>query len=227
MNLSENIKSIREEKKISQSELAKRLGVEPTNYPRLEKRGNSLTYEYIELFAKALEVSVSELLHATDEPIENSDFEKLKRENTDLKFKIEDLEDDKRRLKIEIEEYEILIFDNSKELSWTNFNTVIYIVDIFKGLMHYFFEKQKYIESKDQEMLEYTNQEIKDGFFQMIKLSKNSPIINLIFNNYKLLKSAIIQEDGRIDVTLFRKEYNELVKNYRNEAESQITALPQ
>ncbi len=62
MNISENIKKIREQKRISQTELAKRLGVEPTNYPRLEKRGNNLTYNYIELFAKALEVSVAELL---------------------------------------------------------------------------------------------------------------------------------------------------------------------
>ena len=89
MNLSENIKSIREEKRISQSELAKRLGVEPTNYPRLEKRGNSLTYEYIQLFAKALEVSVAELLNINNSPAENKEIEILKIEIDNLKNNLE------------------------------------------------------------------------------------------------------------------------------------------
>ncbi|MFD1142166.1 helix-turn-helix domain-containing protein [Larkinella insperata] len=62
MNIAENIKAIRESKGIKQSELARALGVEPTNYPRIEKRDKRLTIEMLEKIAKALGVSVYELL---------------------------------------------------------------------------------------------------------------------------------------------------------------------
>ena len=217
MNLSENIKSIREEKKISQSELAKRLGVEPTNYPRIEKRGNNLTYEYIELFAKALEVSVTELLRGTNEPVENPDFEKLKKENADLKSSIKVLEDYNRLLKNELEEYESLIFDNKMNFTFDKFIKVLFVASLFRSLMESFFEREDDIKEGYPDM---TASRINKQFDELMNLEEFSPLIDLIFNNNKLLKSAIIQEDGRIDVILFRKEYNELLKNYKNEEKS-------
>jgi transcriptional regulator with XRE-family HTH domain len=76
MDISKNIKAIREERKISQSEIARRLGVEPTNYPRMEKRGDKLTVEQLGRIAGALGVSVVELL--TGEPKSGQDSERVK-----------------------------------------------------------------------------------------------------------------------------------------------------
>lgn len=76
MDISKNIKAIREERKISQSEIARRLGIEPTNYPRMEKRGDKLTVEQLGRIAGALGVSVVELL--TGEPQAVQDSERVK-----------------------------------------------------------------------------------------------------------------------------------------------------
>jgi transcriptional regulator with XRE-family HTH domain len=62
MSLSDKIISIRMAKNISQSAIAKSMGIEPSNYPRLEKRGSKLTLEQVEKIAEALGVSVLELL---------------------------------------------------------------------------------------------------------------------------------------------------------------------
>ncbi len=82
MDISENIKAIRKAKKLTQSEVADQLGIERTNYPRLEKRGNKLTFELIEQFAKALNVTVSELIFynqpLTQPVVKKEEFEQLK-----------------------------------------------------------------------------------------------------------------------------------------------------
>ena len=65
--LSENIKAIRERKGIKQSEMARALGIEPTNYPRIEKRDKRLTVDMLERIAAALGVSMVELLGYTTE----------------------------------------------------------------------------------------------------------------------------------------------------------------
>jgi transcriptional regulator with XRE-family HTH domain len=62
MNISDNIKRIREEKRLSQAEISRRLNLDPSAYFRLEKRGNKLTLDQIEDIAKALEVHPIELL---------------------------------------------------------------------------------------------------------------------------------------------------------------------
>ncbi len=62
MNISEKIKEIRKEKRISQRELATRLGVNQSNIVYFEGRGNSLTVEQCISIATALEVSIKSLL---------------------------------------------------------------------------------------------------------------------------------------------------------------------
>ncbi len=218
-----NIKTLRKEKKISQEDMAIRLDMFQANYGKLERGMTELTLSRLYKIAEILGVGIEVILGISkpvQTPLPEVDFEKLKKEIADLKSNMRILENHNRLLINEVEEYESLIFDNSMNLSWNNFNTVVYIVDMFHSFMHHFFEKQKSIKLEDKEMLEYTYKEIKDGFNQMIELSKNSAIINLIFNNNKLLKSAITQEDGRIDIVLFRKEFNELLENYKNEAQN-------
>lgn len=87
MDISKKIKAIREERKISQSEIARRLGIEPTNYPRMEKRGDKLTVEQLGRIAGALGVTVGELL--TDEPQTVQDSERVK----ELEKRVSELED--------------------------------------------------------------------------------------------------------------------------------------
>lgn len=62
MNISENIKWIRESKNLSQMEIAKILQIKRSNYHKLESKGNKLTMVQIESIAKALNVSLQELL---------------------------------------------------------------------------------------------------------------------------------------------------------------------
>ncbi|MGM9510928.1 helix-turn-helix domain-containing protein [Larkinella sp. GY13] len=62
MELSERIKAIREEKRIKLSEMATALGVDVSNYAKIEKKGKKLTLERIEEIADALGVSLAELL---------------------------------------------------------------------------------------------------------------------------------------------------------------------
>jgi transcriptional regulator with XRE-family HTH domain len=230
-NIYDNIKTLRKERKISQEDMAIALDMFQANYGKLERGITELTLSRLYKIAEILGVEI-EVILGISKPIKTSpppeaDFEKMKKEIADLKLRIRSLESHNGLLMDEVEQYELLIFDNNLELSWTNFNTMIYIVDVFNGLMHLFFEKQKNIELKDQEMLEYTNEEIKNGFIQMMQLSNNSSMIDLIYKNKKLLKSAIIQEDGKIDIRLFESEFDELVKNYKYEVESQTLNTPQ
>lgn len=91
MDLTKNIKAVREARGVKQADLARSLGIDPTNYPKLEKRGNRLTYEQLEKIAVALGVSVMEILNlgamATGQSYER--VQELERENQKLR---EDLE---------------------------------------------------------------------------------------------------------------------------------------
>jgi transcriptional regulator with XRE-family HTH domain len=62
MDISNNIKAIRNEKGIAQAELARRLELDPSSYHRLENRGSKLSIEQAGSIAKALGVSLIELL---------------------------------------------------------------------------------------------------------------------------------------------------------------------
>ncbi len=76
MDITDNIKRIREEKRLSQAELSRRLNLDPSAYFRLEKRGNKLTLEQVENFAKALEVTPFELVGITPPETINDSNEK-------------------------------------------------------------------------------------------------------------------------------------------------------
>lgn len=62
MDISENIRKAREGLRITQSELARKLNIEPTNYPRVEKRGNGITIEQLQKIADALGVGIGDLM---------------------------------------------------------------------------------------------------------------------------------------------------------------------
>lgn len=86
MKLSDNIKSIRKKKGVTQIDMAEKLGVGQSNYTYLENRGEKLTIEQLEAIAGALEVSVVELLTGEPQAVGNDDLIK------ELEKNIKDLE---------------------------------------------------------------------------------------------------------------------------------------
>lgn len=62
MDIASNIKAIRRAKGITPTMMAKELGIEASNYPKFENRGNQLTYSNLEKISDALGVTVVELI---------------------------------------------------------------------------------------------------------------------------------------------------------------------
>ncbi|MDQ1086987.1 helix-turn-helix domain-containing protein [Siphonobacter sp. SORGH_AS_1065] len=87
MSLSDKIRAARESQRVSQSELAKRLEIDPPAYHRLEKRGEKLSIEQVEKIASALSMSYIELLTYGETPKGSTDqgeVAKLAEENQRL-----------------------------------------------------------------------------------------------------------------------------------------------
>ena len=91
MDISKNIKTIRETKGLKQSDIAKILEMERTNYHRLESRGEKLTIEQLQSIAGALGVSAVELLGGEAKIETNSEeLESLKQRVFELEDRIID-----------------------------------------------------------------------------------------------------------------------------------------
>lgn len=69
MDIPKRIKDIREAKNLKQYEVAERVGVEPPQYNKWEKRGKKLTIEQLESIAVALGVSLKDILFGDDATI--------------------------------------------------------------------------------------------------------------------------------------------------------------
>lgn len=79
MDVSENIKRIREDKRLKQSDVADKLGIDKGNYSRVERKGNKLTLKELIDISEALNVSLKELM------FNDNDSKELKK----LKAKVE------------------------------------------------------------------------------------------------------------------------------------------
>ena len=84
MDIRERIRAIRHDKRLSQAELARRVGVKPTNYLQLEKRGNGISYEQLEKFAAAFEMSVVELLTYGEDLPDRQRVRELEKEKEEI-----------------------------------------------------------------------------------------------------------------------------------------------
>lgn len=228
MNLSENIKKIRERNRISQSELAKRLGVEPTNYPRIEKRGNNLTYDYIELFAKSLEVSVAELLDLTPpNSIDKSeDIETLIFDNKKLIERIAELEDDKRRLKKQLDELEARFVNLGGSTIFTFiFHEVVRILETIN-------KRNEAIKQNDIEKINKYTDYLSSQFYGAINevrvIEQGYMEDDWNVNNTKF--SEFVKDDlmlkafvGESNMSLFRKEYFDALMRYEENQKNNKT----
>lgn len=85
MDISKLIVELRENKKISPSDIADKIGIERTNYYRLEKRGEKLTIEQLKQIAGALGVELHELLGIE---VQTVDLERVK----ELESRVSELE---------------------------------------------------------------------------------------------------------------------------------------
>lgn len=86
MDLKAAIEAIRKAKHISKADMAKMLDMDPSNYGRLESRGDKLTIEQLRQIAKALGVTVTDILSWGENSNQNTDIDNDSRE------RIEELE---------------------------------------------------------------------------------------------------------------------------------------
>ncbi|RAJ97591.1 helix-turn-helix protein [Larkinella arboricola] len=101
MDVSNNIRSIREKKGLTQVDVANRMSTERSNYARLENRGINLTLKQVQEIADALEVSVYDIIgkQQTSES-SNEQREILQRLEEKLRMTEETLKDKKRNIKL-------------------------------------------------------------------------------------------------------------------------------
>lgn len=90
MDISKNIISLRESKGLKQKDIAEKLGIEPPNYSRLEKRGDKLSIEQLKQIASAIGVSYTDFLEIPN--TENFHEENSKKIN-ELKKWLDDKEE--------------------------------------------------------------------------------------------------------------------------------------
>jgi transcriptional regulator with XRE-family HTH domain len=109
MSISENIKSIRKSKKMTQQEVADILKVNRLAFARLETMENDLTFNQIVNIAGALGVSINELLDGVGvaDTLENKEYDKLKNDYEKLHSEHEEWRADTIKL---MDQYEILNF---------------------------------------------------------------------------------------------------------------------
>ncbi|WP_247236094.1 helix-turn-helix domain-containing protein [Telluribacter sp. SYSU D00476] len=79
MEVSKNIRSIREAKGLTQVDVAERLGTERSNYARLESRDVNLTLKQIGEIANALEVSIYDIIGSPErQEVEDDRSERIR-----------------------------------------------------------------------------------------------------------------------------------------------------
>ncbi len=133
MDISDNIKSIRESKRIKQVTIANALDLDPSYYFRLEKRGEKLTIEQLQGIATALGVGVGELLGlsvGTKEVSELTEEVKGLKTELDIQFKANSHLDDtvnlifnallEKGIKQHGKEFDDTAGDNTKLIEYIN-----------------------------------------------------------------------------------------------------------
>ncbi|PWK28958.1 helix-turn-helix protein [Arcicella aurantiaca] len=223
MNIENRIKQIRESKRIKQIEIADALNMDNSQYAKLEKRGKKLSLEQIELIANALGVSVTELIGVdiSNTNINSDEMKRLLKENEELKLRITDLEDDKRRLKKELDDYE---YSNANPTILLAYNIAMQEIENVMEFLSkkYMLNQENSSNSSDlssdifrkfrrsfNEAREIEISNVLDG--DETRFTIKSSIFNTIVENTKRLKAII----GEINITLFRKEYYDFLVKYQ------------
>jgi transcriptional regulator with XRE-family HTH domain len=148
MNISDRIKSIRKEKKLTQLELAEKIGLKhQSNYARFESRGNNLSFEELKKIASALGVSVQYLLFGEEQSTQDT---------SEKDRKIKDLEKDLELLKLKVENLELKNTELQMILKGFGYslgdieNAKDKILDVFGNMIVKALENSKKVEGKSE-----------------------------------------------------------------------------
>ena len=108
--LSVRLKQLREDKGMSQAELARRINVGSDSYNKYERAGVQPAYDVLIKLASEFGVSVDYLIGKSDNPYPNNNYDTI-----DLLRKIEYLEAENTRLKDQNKKYSKLLDTNKTE----------------------------------------------------------------------------------------------------------------
>lgn len=118
MDISKTIIEIRERKKIKQSELANKLGIDQPNYSRLEKRGEKLTVEQLKQIASALGVEINELLGIEVQSIDIEKVKRIEKRVSELEKLNNILEERNKELKLVQDENKVKLNSINRQLTF-------------------------------------------------------------------------------------------------------------
>ena len=174
MDISKNITSIREAKGLKQYEVAERLGIEPPNYSRLEKRGDKLTIEQLKAIADAIGVSFTDFFGIPN-------FESKEKESSqkaeDLKRWLEDKEEINKNLRFVLGYAELAINNALYDFYWGFMES--------NGLMNKVKVKSKIYNIKSDDELSELFDNNKDASFYLSK-EDNEKLIEAVNNSQTL-----------------------------------------
>lgn len=225
MNVSKEIIKVREAKRIKQSEVADKLGMERPNYSRIEKRGLKMSLEQLIQIADALEVPFMDLLKDSDNPTINPEIAEIKKENKELRDKILDLESDKKLLK-----------EGAKRVQQEM--EEVYSKNSFLVILPFIFNE--FIEiSKSDNVKEYSSKSYR-LFEKLISFDRDSHKIIYPLNYWDIESSYVAEmmESDRLLIktlkgvfdeaiiseyfALFQKEYSKYLANYVQKEEDDL-----
>lgn len=134
MNITDKIKAIRDELRLSQAEIARRLEIEPPSYHRLENRGDKLSIEQLDSIAKALGVSRMHILNWG----EQTDNDHPQADKAGLLKRVSELEDRLKDKQFIIDKQNEDIEDTARLINMYMENLVGVVSDQLRvGTIHY------------------------------------------------------------------------------------------
>ncbi|RFS16094.1 helix-turn-helix domain-containing protein [Emticicia sp. C21] len=221
-NVSQTIKSIRERKGIKQAEIAKSLGIERTNYHRLENRGVKLTIEQLSQIADALEVSISDLLDIENTNISSKEPERLldlENRVVELKDRLKDketlLENAERKLTQYKDFFEFysdwLIQQKAMELKLGKIQIIDYDGKIIQTMNFDEYEKYELSKASKKKKLELLQEKVtlnKKEKFEVLDELMNYPDTDMFFMSALI---AYIIDDEDFDRYFVKKGYKKLL----------------
>ncbi len=227
MDISKNIRTIREQKGVKQSEMALMLNIDPPNYNRLEKRGDKLSMEQLVKIANALEVDVLDIVNHNSTELTTQKFEtipipvkkmvivenkiiELEAENTTSRSRVTELEERIKELKSVIDSKDTIVHTLNVATNDLLSNLFIYLdkLLIYKAL------KLKMIDyDSTKNNIQYYYDENGNVDYWNFKSSKTEPHLNALdlLSVENLTELFVFQDVGKYctDIILILSEWAE------------------
>lgn len=111
LDTAKRIRELREAKRLTQAHIADAIGMDRSNYGRLETKGNRISIEQIQKIAEVLEISVKELLFGEQDANKVQLKKQMEIEINQCKKEVKTLEDKARLLEDLVKRYITLLED--------------------------------------------------------------------------------------------------------------------